>query len=99
VQLRAESAVAHTIASMSGKDAWLVTLEAPLAPGTYAWHTAKALELRIFGGVPPERIAEALDISPTQAKRDVAFARAWLVAQLTDGPQPPRGAGKERPTP
>lgn len=60
---------------------------------------AKALELRIFGGVPPERIAEALDISPTQAKRDVAFARAWLVAQLTDGPQPHRGGRKDRPTP
>ncbi len=59
VQLRAESAVPFTIGGMSGKDAWLVTLEAPLAPGTYAWHTAKALELRdpaALALVPRERL-------------------------------------------
>lgn len=41
---------------------------------------AKALEMRIFGAISPEHIGLALDISPTQAKRDVAFARAWLAA-------------------
>lgn len=44
---------------------------------------AKALEMRIFGGISPDHIAIALGISPTQAKRDVAFARAWLVAATT----------------
>jgi RNA polymerase sigma factor (TIGR02999 family) len=40
---------------------------------------AKALEMRIFGAISPEHIGIALGISATQAKRDVAFARAWLV--------------------
>lgn len=42
---------------------------------------AKALEMRIFGAISPEHIGIALGISATQAKRDVAFARAWLVAR------------------
>jgi len=45
---------------------------------------AKALEMRMFGDISPENIAIALGISPTQAKRDVAFARAWLVAAHSD---------------
>jgi hypothetical protein len=40
---------------------------------------AKALEMRIFGAISPEHIGVALGVSATQAKRDVAFARAWLV--------------------
>jgi len=53
---------------------------------------AKALEMRIFGGISPDRIAEALGISPTQAKRDVAFARAWLTGQIVErsGDRTPR---------
>lgn len=51
---------------------------------------AKALEMRIFGGISPEHIGLALDISATQAKRDVAFARAWLAAheETRDLPAP-----------
>ena len=45
---------------------------------------------------PPEKraiaIAEALGISVTQAKRDVAYARTWLAQQLASHePDPPRG--------
>jgi len=43
---------------------------------------AKALEMRIFGAISPEHIGIALGISATQAKRDVAFARAWLVQNM-----------------
>ncbi|MCE2884541.1 MAG: hypothetical protein LW806_06545 [Planctomycetaceae bacterium] len=46
---------------------------------------AKALEMRIFGAISPEHIGIALGISATQAKRDVAFARAWLVRHAGDG--------------
>jgi ECF sigma factor len=48
--------------------------------------------MRIFGGISPDRIAEALGISPTQAKRDVAFARAWLTGQIVErsGDRAPR---------
>ena len=49
---------------------------------------AKALEMRIFGGISPEHIGLALDISATQAKRDVAFARAWLAAHEDTGDPP-----------
>ena len=53
---------------------------------------AKALEMRMFGGVELLAIAEALDISVTQAKRDVAYARTWLAQQLASHePDPPRG--------
>jgi RNA polymerase sigma factor (TIGR02999 family) len=44
---------------------------------------AKALEMRIFGDLSPQRIGESLAISETQVKRDVAFARAWLAERLT----------------
>lgn len=53
---------------------------------------AKALEMRMFGGIELLAIAEALDISVTQAKRDVAYARTWLAQQLASHePDPPRG--------
>lgn len=48
---------------------------------------AKALEMRVFGDVSPTMIGEALGISPTQAKRDSAFGRAWLVDRLRGGPR------------
>jgi hypothetical protein len=57
--LRAEGVVPHAMAGMAGKDSWMVTLEAPLAPGVYAWHTAKALDLRdpaALALVPRERM-------------------------------------------
>lgn len=57
---------------------------------------AKALEMRIFGGISPDRIGEALSISATQAKRDVAFARAWIVEKMTSGGGP-SDAGRENP--
>jgi RNA polymerase sigma factor (TIGR02999 family) len=47
---------------------------------------AKALEMRMFGDIDAERIGQALSISATQVKRDVAFARAWLSDQLTRSP-------------
>jgi hypothetical protein len=33
-----------------------------------------------------EAAAQALQISPATAKRDWAFARAWLLRELGDGP-------------
>jgi RNA polymerase sigma factor (TIGR02999 family) len=51
---------------------------------------SKALEMRMFGDIDSDRIGEALSISPSQAKRDIAFARAWLaerLARVTEHPQ------------
>jgi RNA polymerase sigma-70 factor, ECF subfamily len=39
---------------------------------------AKVVELRYFSGIELEEAALALAVSPRTAKRDWAFARAWL---------------------
>jgi RNA polymerase sigma factor (TIGR02999 family) len=57
---------------------------------------AKALEMRIFGGISPDRIGEALSISATQAKRDVAFARAWIIDKMTNA-EPTTDHGGDAP--
>jgi DNA-directed RNA polymerase specialized sigma24 family protein len=47
------------------------------------------VELRFFGGLQVEEVAEVLGVSIITVKRDWKVARAWLTAQLTpaDGPQ------------
>jgi len=46
---------------------------------------ARIVELRYFGGMSVEEIAELMGISPRTVKRDWAMAKAWLRAQLTEG--------------
>jgi RNA polymerase sigma factor (TIGR02999 family) len=53
---------------------------------------AKIVELRYFGGMTVEEVAESLDISPATVKRHWAVARAWLHQELT-GDSPRRGGG------
>lgn len=43
---------------------------------------AKVVELRFFGGLENEEIAEALTISLATVKRDWSLARAWLHREL-----------------
>ena len=43
---------------------------------------AKVVELRFFGGVTEEEIAEVLGVSSRTVKRDWLMARAWLQGQL-----------------
>jgi RNA polymerase sigma-70 factor (ECF subfamily) len=43
---------------------------------------AKVVELRYFGGLNYEEIAEVLGVSSKTAKRDWSVARAWLYGQL-----------------
>ncbi|MGE5325944.1 MAG: sigma-70 family RNA polymerase sigma factor [Deltaproteobacteria bacterium] len=45
--------------------------------------SARAVELRFFGGLTEAEAAEVLDISVATLKRDWEFARAWLIDQLT----------------
>ncbi len=45
----------------------------------------KMVEMRYFAGLEIEEIAACLDLSPATVKRDWLFARAWLVAELSDG--------------
>jgi RNA polymerase sigma-70 factor (ECF subfamily) len=46
---------------------------------------ARVVELRFFGGLQEDEIAEVLNISIITVKRDWKVARAWLIARL----QPP----------
>jgi len=47
---------------------------------------ARIVELRFFGGLTIEEIAEVLEISTKTVKRDWALARAWLHTRLESGP-------------
>ena len=44
---------------------------------------SRVVELKFFGGLSIEEIAEVLRISPETVKRDWRFARTWLLRELT----------------
>lgn len=54
---------------------------------------AQVVEMRFFGGLEFQEIAEALDISLATVRRDWEFARAWLFARLSPGPDGSGAAG------
>jgi RNA polymerase sigma factor (TIGR02999 family) len=43
---------------------------------------ARVVELRFFGGMTEEEVAEALNVSAITVKRDWKVARAWLMSRL-----------------
>jgi RNA polymerase sigma factor (TIGR02999 family) len=44
---------------------------------------SRIVELRYFGGLTEEEVAEVLGVSPRTVKREWSFARLWLHAELT----------------
>ena len=50
----------------------------------------RVVELRFFGGLSVEEIAEALDVSTDTVSRDWKFAKTWLFRELRDGRPSPR---------
>lgn len=54
---------------------------------------ARIVELRYFGGLTVEEVAESLDISPATVKRHWTLARAWLKKEL----EPPGASTKADP--
>lgn len=48
---------------------------------------ADVVELRCFGGLNMEEIAEVLQVSKRSVEGDWAHAKAWLQAELADGPR------------
>ena len=46
---------------------------------------SRVVELKYFGGLTTEEIAEVLKISPETVKRDWSFARNWLLRELSGG--------------
>jgi RNA polymerase sigma factor (TIGR02999 family) len=64
-------------------NASIVALDDALeAPAKIAPRQAKIVELRYFGGLSEEEIAEVLKISPRTVRRDWDFARSWLMREL-----------------
>jgi RNA polymerase sigma-70 factor, ECF subfamily len=57
--------------------------DALLALEVHDPRAAKVVELKFFGGLELEEIAQALDISTATVKRDWTIARAWLRRELT----------------
>ncbi len=45
----------------------------------------KAIELRYFGGLSMDEIAQALDVSPVTVRRDLRMAEAWLHKEMQSG--------------
>jgi RNA polymerase sigma factor (TIGR02999 family) len=43
---------------------------------------ARALELRYFGGMSEEEVAEALELSVATVRRDLRLAEAWLAKEM-----------------
>lgn len=54
---------------------------------------ARVVELRFFGGMEEEEVAEVLGVSTITVKRDWKSARAWLIARLRERSEstPPKG--------
>jgi RNA polymerase sigma factor (TIGR02999 family) len=46
---------------------------------------SQVIELRFFGGLTEEEVAEVLNVSPITVKRDWKKARAWLYRELSGG--------------
>ena len=45
----------------------------------------KAIELRYFGGLSMEEIADTLQVSPVTVRRDLRMAEAWLSHEMQSG--------------
>jgi RNA polymerase sigma-70 factor (ECF subfamily) len=55
----------------------------------------RVVELRYFGGLSVDQIAEILNVAPRSVKRDWALARIFLFGELNPGAQLPNEAGDE----
>ncbi len=54
----------------------------------------RVVELRYFGGLSVDQIAEILNVAPRSVKRDWALARIFLFGELNPGEKPPNGASE-----
>lgn len=77
---------AREVADGEGGGDVVAVHEAILAFEAVDLRAAKVVELRFFGGLENDEIAEVLGISLATVKRDWAVARAWLRREL--GAQP-----------
>lgn len=73
--------------SMPGKrSADLIMLDGALnALENFDPRKAKGVELRFFGGLSMDEIAQTLEISAVTVRRDLRLAEAWLYRQMRSG--------------
>jgi RNA polymerase sigma factor (TIGR02999 family) len=64
---------------------WLAVDQALTRLETLDAATARVVELRMFGGLSVDEVAEACESSPATVGRQWRFARAWLAEQLELG--------------
>ena len=69
-------------------DEWLALHEALEQLGERDEQTAGVIELRFFGGMTTDEIAEALDVGRSTVNRKWVLGRAWLSSALS-GQRPP----------
>jgi RNA polymerase sigma factor (TIGR02999 family) len=73
----------ETAVLASEPDRSMIALDEALAAfSEIAARQAQVVELRYFGGLTEEEIANVLDISPRTVRRDWEFARVWLSREL-----------------
>jgi RNA polymerase sigma factor (sigma-70 family) len=71
----------------SGRARELVALDDALnALAHFDARKARIIELRFFGGLSVEETAEVEKVSQDTVLRDWKLARAWLLAELGNGP-------------
>lgn len=67
----------------SGRSAEIVALDDALNQlAVYDERKVRVVEMKFFGGLKTEEIAEVLKISPETVKRDWSFAQTWLLREL-----------------
>jgi RNA polymerase sigma-70 factor, ECF subfamily len=75
------SLVEEAVTSEKGHD--LIVLDDALeALAKLDGRKARVVELRFFGGLTTDEIAEALQMSPETVLRDWKFSKAWLMTEL-----------------
>ena len=74
----------ESIDAMPGRDPELIRLDEALeALARVDPRKAQVVEMRFFGGLSVEDIAEVLHSSPRTVARDWSLARAWLLRELS----------------
>ena len=68
----------------SGKEADITALDEALSQFALLYpRQSQVVELRFFGGLEVEEVAEALKISAVTVRRDWKFAKAWLLRAVS----------------
>jgi RNA polymerase sigma factor (TIGR02999 family) len=87
VALAAGAALSRRSAEREGGGVDVLALDAALEKlAALDAQQAKIVELRYFGGLTVEEVAETLDISPATVKRHWSLARAFLKKELAQEP-------------